>query len=363
MQINWIGYQYDQHDGYGRFGSRMIQALQRAGVQVAPLLMQHCAMPSWMQDQLGLAWDRLTISGLPPYFLKPVPGEGPHWLLSMTEGSQLPDGWAEIINRSGVERVIVPCEHNAAAFREGGVCVPVHVVPGGTDPEEFPLRPLDRSLSRPYTFLCLGDRGGRKGWTEVWSAFYKAFGPSSTGVQDVRLIIKLRLEGNPEIDVIAKAGHPDPRIVFQREDIAHARDIYAQADCFVIPSLSEGWGMPHREAAMMGVPVITQCHSGLDDGHTHEWATVVEGGRRVRIPSDAEAIKGEWVRADTNAVAAAMRRCYDNPLEAAKKGQRAALWLREHQTWDHAAAKLIELMRAEGALEERQADAALAEFA
>ena len=38
----------------------------------------------------------------------------------MTEGSRLPDKWTQAIADSGVERVLVPCEHNAAAFRDSG---------------------------------------------------------------------------------------------------------------------------------------------------------------------------------------------------------------------------------------------------
>jgi aminocarboxymuconate-semialdehyde decarboxylase len=57
----------------------------------------------------------------------------------MTEGSELPPGWREWIEKASVERLIVPCPHNAEAFRRGGVTCPIHVIPGGTDPDEFPI--------------------------------------------------------------------------------------------------------------------------------------------------------------------------------------------------------------------------------
>src|SRR4029079_6175363 len=96
--------------------------------------------------------------------------------------------------------------------------------------------------------------------------------------------IKCRPEGNMLIDLLVeKASYIDPRITFMQDDMENMRELYAKVDCFAIPSRTEGWGMPHREAAMMGLPVIKQAHSGLDDGHTREWAIVVENGHMQAI--------------------------------------------------------------------------------
>lgn len=370
MRLMWSGYQYRSWDGYGRYGAYMAKALLRTGVEVTPVLEEEINMPQWIQEMRGTRFDdRLTISCLPPYFLQKSPGR--HWLLTMTEGSECPDGWADIINKSGVERVIVPCQHNAEAFARGGVTVPITVVPGGTDPDEFPLHTsgvLSRSFdstseviqgnprysdstSQPYTFLALADRGGRKGWNEVYTAFYLAFGGKTTGVQDVRLIVKCRPDGNNLLEMIAEAKDLDARLTIQIEDAADMREVYAQADCFVIPSHSEGWGMPHREAAMMGIPVITQAYAGLDDGHTHEWAIVVEKGHMERIPADTPHIKGESRVVDVEELAERMYQCYHSPAWAATRAKHAAKWLRANQTWDIAAQALLQVLQQEGALE------------
>lgn len=353
MRLNWCAYNYRAFDGYGRYSGYMIRALLRAGVEVSPLFAGHCDMPNWMLDRTETCFNGLAISCLPPYYLRRVPGMGApgvshsrHWLLTMTEGSSLPNGWAEIINRSGVERVIVPCQHNAEAFRSGGVEAPIHVIPGGTCPDEFPLRCKERAEGKPYTFLALADRGSRKGWSEVYAAFYQAFGGKTTGDQDVRLIIKCRPNGNGIVDMMRQAQDPDPRIVYQVEDAPNPAEVYAQADCAALPSRSEGWGMPHRECAMMGIPVITQRYSGMDDGDTEQWAIVVGTGRMERIPDDKSGhIKGEWRRVDVDALAGAMHNCYEHPQLAAEKGQRSAAWLRANQTWDHSASLLVDLMK------------------
>lgn len=352
LRLNWTGYQYRQHDGYGRYGRYMVRALLKLGIDVMPCLEEEINMPRWMQEMRGVRFDdRLTISCLPPYYVQKSPGR--HWLLSMTEGSDLPHGWAESINKSGVERVIVPCEHNKEAFERGGVECPVSVVPGGTDPDEFPLRTEPRP-ERPYTFLALADRGERKGWSEVYAAFFLAFGTvHDTGPDKVRLIIKCRPGGNDLIDfIVEKCASIDPRITFMVEDTQDMRQVYALADCFAIPSRCEGWGMPHREAAMMGIPVITQAYGGTDDGHTHEWALVIEKGVMQPIPKQMnDHLLGQWRVADIGELAKAMRECYDRPESAASLGWGSAMWLRQNQTWDHACTQLLQLLQQEGVLE------------
>jgi len=342
--VNYIGYYY-QYDGYGRYNSRIIQALQNQGIHVKAATMDSLSMPLWMQVQDGIDWDNLTISCLPPYYLKSVPG--PHWLMSMVEGSVLPDEWVEKINNSGVELVIVPCQHNAYAFKNSGVVAPVHVIHGGTDPKEFPI--LGTNNSRPYTFLTIADRGMRKGWEEVWSAFYIAFGGKTTGKQDVRLIVKsLPKLGKTLSTVLAAADGADKRVFFDQSVPDSMVDVYREADCVVIPSRAEGWGMPHREAAMMGLPVITQKYSGLDDGYLQEWAMILKKGKVRPIPKEHKPSMGEWMIADKEELAEMMRWCYDNPTEAQNWGLRAAGWLKDNQTWEHSAKKMIGLMRKMG---------------
>lgn len=350
MRLNWTGYQYRPFDGYGRYGAYMIHALLKAGVEVTHLIEEELVMPAWMQARKGYNLRDLTISCLPPYYLVKAQGMGRRWLLTMTEGGALPQGWARHINEAGIERVIVPCEHNAQVFRAGGVQCPVSVIPGGTDPDDFPL--ITERPQRPYTFLALADRGNRKGWMEVYTAFYLAFGGITTGAQDVKLIIKCRPGGNEFIDLLLSHGDGlDPRIVFDTSDVQTMRDLYAQADCVALPSRSEGWGMPHREAAMCGLPVIVQRHSGLDDGHTDEWAIVLAKGQMQEVEDKGKHVAGEWMVADIDELAGKMRKCYEYPHVARDIGFDAASWLRANQTWDHAAAKLLQLLQQEGVLE------------
>lgn len=341
--INWISYYYD-FDGYGRFSSRIVKALLRL-TNIQHFTMDDRDSPAWMQQRKGLNWDNLTISFMQPYCVKPVPGQ--HWLYSMTEGSRLLPKWVEQINSSGVERILVPCEHNKQAFEASGVQAPVHVVPGGTDALEFPYtgrqeRSVTRRQDCPYTFLTIADRGFRKGWEEVWKAFYLAFGGKTSGRQDVKLVIKARPRRlNSTLGFMMNAGERDQRIVYDISDKVSLLPLYQQADCLALPSRSEGWGMPHREGVLTGLPLLTQHYSGLAEPLANLWSLDIPGTVKPIPKGDAAAL-GDWRIADVPTLAQAMQDCADNPQRYADFGLNAALWLTRTQTWMHAAQGLLD---------------------
>jgi glycosyltransferase involved in cell wall biosynthesis len=337
MRLNFVSY-YHINDGFGRYSGYLVKALQQLGVQVKTATQTHLDMPKWMQVQEGIDWRELTISLLPANLVQSVPGR--HWLLTMAEVSKLPKGWAEKVNSSNVERLIVPCQHNAEVFASAGVLCPISVIPGGTSHKDFPF--LDRGpRAQPYTFLTIADRGLRKGWHETWEAFYLAFGGKTTGDMNVRLIIKSRPKGkgNSTVEWMEIAEGRDKRINYFTQDMQNMNRLYALADCLVLPSYCEGWGMPHREAAMTGLPVITQCYSGLDDGHLQEWALPVSGTLK-----QAEGDLGMWQVPDKEELGKLMKWCSVHPQEAHAFGKSASGWLRLNQTWNQSAVRLLRMV-------------------
>lgn len=342
MNINWIGY-YTQYDGYGRFSSRMVQALQRLWNDVIPLTRDDIDKPDWMLQRMRVQWHNLTISCTYPSGVRKIPGNGPHWLFTMCESSIAPKSTSKYIRQAGIERLLVPCEHNVEAFRRSGVKIPISVVPLGVNPEEFPQIVRQSNEDRPYTFLTIADRSSRKGWQEVYTAFYKAFSGKQSDIQDVRLIIKCLPNGNGMVDLISKSKDLDKRIQIDISTYDNIADFYRQGDCLVLPSRSEGWGLPHREAAMMGLPVIVQKYAGLDDGHTEEWAIPVDGGKMTPIMQRGKVI-GEWLIADTDDLAAEMFSLYQHPDRGIEKGIQARFWLAANQTWLDSAGILIDLI-------------------
>jgi len=319
MKVNWVG-KFDKYTGYGRMNAYFVRELSALGMDVVP-------------TQLGAdSFDKnkLTISLTQPQ-LYPT-GIKRQWAFTMYEDTSIPQGWANIINDE-CERLIVLCEHNAETFAKAGVCVPIHVVHGGTDPDEFPL--IKERPERPYTFVCLGDRGVRKGVEQVWMAFFEAFGDTD---DDVRLLIKIREDS---WSAVQYAIFADDRIKVWQADVDNMADVYRTADCFVFPSYGEGWGMPPREAAMMGLPVIATDWSGLSVG-IDKWAIPLQ--EYTLRPSHLKTKDGCWAVSNVAEIAKHMRWCYENKFQASMLGRASSEWLREHQTWRHSAQQIKALI-------------------
>ncbi len=334
MKINWVGYKFISQDGYGRYGVNMVRALARRGVKVNPMLAQTLYdLPDDLLRMAQVDVSDLSIFLLPPIAVKDyVPPRA--WIYTMHEDSKLPASWVATINR--FERCIVPCEHNKQVFTESGVTIPINIVHGGTNPDEFPVVPT-LYPERPYTFMALADRGIRKGWDIVWEAWLKYF----KDVPDVRLIIKARPGMTPSW--FTQEAFKDERITLWVEDTVDMRQVFERADCIVYPARCDGWGMWWREAAMMGIPALVTNYSGNAVG-VHEAAVALEKYRMIVSALDYS--EGEWAQPDMDEVGEKMRWAYENKGAARAKGRIAAEWLRENQTWDHSARQLIQLIEA-----------------
>jgi hypothetical protein len=306
-----------------------IRAFTRAGVHVTPTLSDQLEeMPHWMLQLAGIDLRLPTLCCMPPTYLPNV--DGRLWCVTMFEAESIPDAWVPILNER-CERVIVPCEQNARVFRACGVTVPVHVIHGGTDPEEFPVARREVS-GNPYTFMCLGDRGSRKGQDLVWRALWNAFGNSD----DVRLIIKCLPDSMKCVDEKSS----DWRIRFWHDEVESMSSVYREADCFVFPSRGEGWGMPPREAAMMGLPTIVTRYAGLEVG-ADDWAIPVDS---YKLESSVLLKGGMWASADVDELAEKMIWCYENQDAAKEFGLQASRWLRDNQTWDQSVEQWVKLL-------------------
>lgn len=327
--LNWLNIFFQKGDSFGTFGLGMVKALAQSGLTVHFSYREILEQAGWLLPMAGLDFSVPTISLGPAEDIQPIPGR--QWGYAMYETTQIPDGWHKKIN-TNCERLLVPCEHNADVFRKGGVKIPIHVIHGGCDPAQFDILPK-RPDNRPYTFLALGDAGSRKGSDIVWQAFWEAFSDQD----DVRLLIKSRPNYGYKMGV-----NSDPRVTIWHENVDSMASVYAQADCFVFPTCGEGWGLPPREAALCGLPVITTRWAGTAEGVEH-WAIPLEDYMIQPSP-----LGGEWVKPLVDEVAMHMRWCYDNREKAREKGLKSAEWLRNNQTWAHAAKQLTELLQEVG---------------
>jgi len=254
---------------------------------------------------------------------------------TMFEATRLPAGWVEKLNRYA-DRVLVPCAWCAEVFADNGVTRPIDVVKWGVDPVDYPLLDRTRTVEGlPYTFLWSGTPDRRKGWDLVYQAFSRAFEER----EDVRLMLHFRklpagLTGVRDVNVslvVGLLGRPALRQLLQC------------ADCFVFPSRGEGWGLPPREAAATGLPVIaTQAHGLAED----QWAIPLGARGMSRAEYGPWEDIGEWFEPDGEQLVAEMLRVCDDRETAAQFGARTAAWMHVHATWERTARGILEIMDA-----------------
>jgi len=253
-------------------------------------------------------------------------GAGRRIGMTMWESSALPDGrnsWVPWLEDA--DEVLVPCEHNAALVRRQSAAS-VRVVPLALDPAEWPLADRTRRPGAPFVFLLSGQLSYRKGWLHAYQAFMLAFG------RDPRFRLVLKTSSRSELCALDSKDRSryafwfeDPNVTVLRSFYSHAGmlELYRRADAFVWPSLGEGYGLPPREAALTGLPVMSTDNTGLADAAAWAWRTVrSEEAAGVAAIFGPWGYCGQWAQLDTGDLAAAM-------IEMVQEREQAAEWTRD----------------------------------
>ncbi|EFN55801.1 hypothetical protein CHLNCDRAFT_22681 [Chlorella variabilis] len=214
---------------------------------------------------------------------------------AMFETDRLTPLHVERINQ--MSEVWVPTEFHRRTFTKSGVnASKVVVVPEAVDTHEFDPqkhRPLALPLgervfgptwphpsaagrttaSEPYVFLSIFKWETRKGWDVLLRAFLSAF----TADDNVLLLLSTkpfhsdsnfadRMAGWARRELGDAAADPTrmPSTYVVHEHIAQHTwpRLYKTADCFVLPTRGEGWGLPVVEAMAMELPVVVTNWSG-----------------------------------------------------------------------------------------------------
>jgi glycosyltransferase involved in cell wall biosynthesis len=118
--------------------------------------------------------------------------------------------------------------------------------------------------------------------------------------------------------------------------------LYRSADCFVLPTRGEGWGMPTLEAMACGLPVISTAWGAQTD-FLHAGV-----GYPLRISGMAPAVTRspyyagtQWAVPDIDQLCDMMRYVYNNPEQAQARGATAASEVHKRWTWGHAAQRIL----------------------
>lgn len=317
-------------DGYGYAARCILKALRAINPNLPDLDMADEA------DQGRLEWPvggPAVCMSLPDWweFVDAEPLVG----FTMHEATRLPAEWPGFINKSAAA-CLVPCEWNRQVFLDSGVRVPVKVARFGVDPDHFWELERRREGWEPYTFLWHGNGGSdmRKGWDVAYTAFTRAFG----GRRDVRLVLHFRqpLCGMPTF------ADENVEMLVGFLDRPAWRGLLQCADAFVFPSRGEGWGLPPREAAATGLPVLAPGFGGTAE-ELHEWAIPIRVGgmSAAQYGTYLAGDVGEWAEPDVDHLVELMRWCETHREDAAKVGHLAAIAMRK-QTWARTARAILD---------------------
>jgi glycosyltransferase involved in cell wall biosynthesis len=173
-------------------------------------------------------------------------------------------GWEASVCRgafSQAEAVIAISENLRERLREFGGVRHVELIPCTVDDSYWTL-PARPRQTRPFTFYAQAHLTPRKGFDVLIRAFARRFG----GDDNVRLVIGGGGEARGDLEALVASTGIRPRVTFlgaiPRDAI---RAAMWEANCFVLPSYAENFGVVLIEALSTGLPVISTRCGGPED--------------------------------------------------------------------------------------------------
>jgi len=157
------------------------------------------------------------------------------------------------------DAIVVPSHFAASTYIEQGVNPSkVRIIPYGANVSRF--RPEGRPPDDEFRVLFVGGIGLRKGIMDLFDAFSKLKLPNK------RLILVGSLQ--PEMKtLLRRVDLPNVEFVGSVPN-AGLRELYSTSHVFVLPSVSDGFGMVMAEAMACGCPVIATTNTGAADLYT-----------------------------------------------------------------------------------------------
>ena len=267
---------------------------------------------------------------------------------TMLEIDRLPPAWVEQANQ--MDEVWTPSAWGAESFAASGVTRPIVVVPLGIEPTLFFPGSQRTHLHDRTLFVSVFEWNKRKGWDLLVQAYCAAFQASDPVVLVLKIDCRVPA-ANPLREIAALLPpHAPPITVLYNQPltVAQLRELYQLADCFVLATHGEGWGMPILEAMACGTPAIATAWSAIPDFLSAEngYPLPITGLEPATIDHPYYT-HARWAAPDQTALVELLRHVVANPQQRQAKGRQAAADAQQW-TWQRGIARIMERLTAVG---------------
>jgi len=259
-----------------------------------------------------------------------------------------PIQWVDLLNR--MDSVVCPSYFNYKIFAHAGVKRPLFYLPHCFDTSLWNDKTLPLNKFPAYTFLFIGSWRRRKGWAELVEAYLREFDAKD----NVQLLIKTDKSQLATQDIEKIRREIDikkdyPPIVLERRvfDEINLPSFYKTADCLVMPTLGEGFGLPAMQCMAIKVPVIVTNFSGCQDYAAEERCTLLEPEGFILRPNMdqiAQFANKKWPRISIDSVQKAMRSVFSDREKAKTKADKAYEYVHQNFSYTVAATSFGKVM-------------------
>ena len=275
------------------------------------------------------SYDTAMVFYLAEYFIQHLQGKKRRIGYTMLEVDGVPATWVQYINTHLTE-LWVPSTFNQYTFSKSGVKVPIKVVPLGIDINRFNpyVKPILNNSGK-YTFLCVCEWGERKNVHLLMRAFQAEFNKK----EPVQMILRISTHDSA-VSIEKELSQYDLRNVMlltQEYDMHKMPSLFKSADCFVLPSSGEGWGLPLMESMACGLPVIGTAWSANLDFMNNDNSYLIRVEKIVPAIARCPLYAGfSWALPDAEHLRKLMRHVFENQEEARRKGMLASKYIMEN---------------------------------
>lgn len=252
--------------------------------------------------------------------------------------------------------ILTPSSFTKDGFVRGGVPEDrVVIVPHGINPDNYSSKDLyPLKTKKSFKFLiCAGQPHSRKGFSETFEAYFKAF----TKKDNVCLVAKIstkKITSAFEVDVVQilkdlsrrYPNHPEVELI-----TAHIPDInslYNSCQAYWLASKAEGFGMPYLEAMAANKLVIATRYSGHLDFLNDKNSLLVDG-KVVKADLSAQYwtpdARNGWFKIDMESAVSQLRKAVEKYNDLMLEFNPEMKKTTEKLTWSNVTDQIIGLIK------------------